>query len=85
MNEYQKAVQKLDLYNEPCVNMPLKHHQFRMMAQENSETVDQFIVMLTRQAENCDFGSTMMQRYPREAGYKSLLQVQQMLRDGTSH
>ena len=62
LNEYKKAVLKLDAHFAPHDNIPFERHQFRMMAQENSETVDHFIVRLTRQAENFDFGSTMREQ-----------------------
>ena len=48
LNEYETVVQKLDAHFAPRVKIPFEHHQFQTMAQENSETEAQFIVMLKR-------------------------------------
>ena len=56
---YDKTVRMLDTHFSPCVNVPFERHQFRQLRQEESETVDQFVVRLMRQAENCEFGGLL--------------------------
>ena len=55
---YNAALRTLDAYFTPQVNVPYKRHIFRPMKQEEHETVDQFVVRLSTQAANCDFGAT---------------------------
>ena len=57
LNEYEAAVKMLDEYFLPKANIPYERHVFRQMKQESSESVDQFVIRLTHQAENCNFGS----------------------------
>ena len=52
---YEKALRMLDAHFAPQVNVPFERHVFRQMLQEESETVDQFVKRLRRQAENCMF------------------------------
>ena len=47
----------LDEHFSPKANIPYEKHIFSDMKQENSESVDQFVIRLTHQAENCNFGS----------------------------
>ena len=46
----------LDAYFSPKANVPYERHVFRQMKQEDGETIDQFVIKLRHQAENCDFG-----------------------------
>ena len=57
LNEYEAAVKMLDEHFLPKANIPYDRHVFRQMKQESSESVDQFVIRLTHQAENCNFGS----------------------------
>ena len=52
---YGKPLRMLDAHFAPQVNVPFERHVFRQMLQEESETVDQFVTRLRRQAENCMF------------------------------
>ena len=56
IDEYEIALKLLDAYFAPKANVPYERHVFRQMKQRDSETVDQFIVRLRHQAENCSFG-----------------------------
>ena len=47
----------LDEHFSPKANIPYERHIFSHMRQENSESVDQFVIRFTHQAENCNFGS----------------------------
>ena len=40
------------------MNVPYEQHIFRQMKQEGHETVNQFVVRLSNQAANCEFGAT---------------------------
>ena len=53
---YEKALRTLDAHFTQQVNVPHERHVFRQMCQGESETVDQFVTRLMRQAENCMFG-----------------------------
>ena len=55
---YKAALRTLDAYFTPQVNVPYERHIFRQMKQEEHETVDQFVVRLSNQAANCEFGAT---------------------------
>ena len=55
---YKAALRTLDAYFTPQVNVPYERHIFRQMKQEEHETVDQFVVRLSTQAVNCEFGAT---------------------------
>lgn len=55
---YKAALRTLDAYFTPQVNVPYERHIFRQMKQEEHETVDQFVVRLSNQAANCEFGGT---------------------------
>ena len=46
----------LDAHFAPQVNVPPDRHVFHQMLQEESETVDQFVMCLRRQAKNCMVG-----------------------------
>ena len=52
---YGKALRMLDAHFTPLVNIPFEWHVFCQMLQEESETVNQFVMRLRRQAENCMF------------------------------
>ena len=56
VNEYEETMRILDHHFTPQSNIPFERHEFRQMSQKESETVDQFVIRLTRQAENCEFG-----------------------------
>ena len=53
---YNAALQILDAYFTPQVNVPYERYIFRQMKQEEHEMVDQFVVRLSNQAANCEFG-----------------------------
>ena len=55
---YKAALRTLDAYFTPQVNVPYERHIFRQTKQEESETVDQFVVRLSNQAANCEFGTS---------------------------
>jgi len=57
-NEYLEALRMLDAYFLPQVNVPYECHVLGQMKQEDHETVDQFVVRLSNQAVNCQFGTT---------------------------
>ena len=50
-NVYKTAIEALDKYFQPKVNIPYERHQFRQLKQEESESVDQFITRLLKQAD----------------------------------
>lgn len=56
IDEYEKAMKTLDSHFTPQTNVPFERHEFRQMFQGESETVDQFVIRLTRQSDNCEFG-----------------------------
>ena len=57
LKEYEAAVKMLDEHFLQKVNILYERHVFRQMKQDSSESVDQFVIRLTHQAENCNFGS----------------------------
>ena len=52
---YTAAMEQLDQYFMPQVNIPYERHLFRTMAQLPAESVDQFITRLHERAEYCEF------------------------------
>ena len=54
---YKAALRTLNADFTPQVNVPYERHIFRQMKQEEHETVDQFVVRLSNQAANCEFGT----------------------------
>ena len=54
-NDYDKAIEALDTYFNPAVNVPYERHMFR---QEESETIDQFVKRLKQKALSCDYGES---------------------------
>ena len=50
------AIELLDRYFTPQVNIPYERHNFRMMTQLLTESVDQFVVRLREKADCCEFG-----------------------------
>ena len=54
---YTVALEQLDQYFTPQVNVPYERHLFRTMAQLPSESVDQFITRLREREEYCEFGN----------------------------
>ena len=55
-SEYSKAMRSLDAHFAHQVNIFFEWHQFRQAKQEESETVDQFVLRLFQLSENCEFG-----------------------------
>ena len=53
---YTAAMEQLDQYFMPQVNVAYERHLFRSMAQLPAESVDQFITRLRERAEYCEFG-----------------------------
>ena len=56
IDEYNAALKMLDEHFLPKANIPYERHVFRQMKQESGESIDQFVIRLTHQAENCNFG-----------------------------
>ena len=56
-NVYKQAMRNLDAYFAPKGNVPYERHVFRSLKQDTSETVDQYVSRLKKQALNCDFGN----------------------------
>ncbi|XP_069140912.1 uncharacterized protein [Argopecten irradians] len=52
---YSVALDQLDQYFNPQVNVPFERHLFRNISQQPSETIDQLITRLRQKAEFCDF------------------------------
>ena len=55
--ECEAALKLLDEHFSPKAKIPYERHIFCQMKRANSESVDQFVIRLTHQAENCNFGS----------------------------
>ena len=53
---FQDTLKVLDDYFIPKANVPFERHLFQLIAQENSETVDQFVCRLRQLSVSCDFG-----------------------------
>ena len=53
--EFDKTLRTLNAYFATKLNEPYERHVFRNMAQQEGETVDQFIAKLRKQAQNCNF------------------------------
>ena len=54
-DEYDIALKMLDEHFSPKANVPYERHVFHQMRQEDGETIDQFVVKLKNQADNCSF------------------------------
>lgn len=52
---YDIAMEQLDNYFRPRVNTPFERHGFRLMTQEPTESVDQFVTRLKQKAQHCNF------------------------------
>jgi hypothetical protein len=59
-NDYDKAIEALDTYFNPAVNVPYERHMFRRTSREESETIDQFVTRLKQKSLSCDYGSLVM-------------------------
>ena len=57
-NVYTVAIEQLDQYFTPQVNVPYERHIFRTMTQLPTKSVDQFITRLREKADCCVFGET---------------------------
>ena len=55
-NVYKQALHNLHSYFAPKGNVPYERHVFRSLKQDVSETVDQYVSRLKKQAVNCEFG-----------------------------
>ena len=55
-DEYEEAMNILDHHFTPQINVPFERHEFRQMNQKEFETIDQFVIRLAREADNCEFG-----------------------------
>ena len=51
-NDYDKAIEALDTYFNPAVNVPYERHMFRRTSREESETIDQFVTRLKQKSIN---------------------------------
>jgi hypothetical protein len=56
--DYATAIGKLDAYFAPKKNVDFETFQFRQAAQEDGETVDQFVARLRKLAVTCEFSDT---------------------------
>ena len=54
-NTYAQAIDKLNEYFAPKKNIAFERHMFRQSKQEEDETVDNFIVRLSKLSISCDF------------------------------
>lgn len=54
---YTVAMEQLDQYFTPQVNVPYERHLFRTMAQLPTESIDQYITRLRERADYCEFGT----------------------------
>ena len=55
--DFEKTVHTLNVYFVTKLNEPYERHAFRSMAQQERETVSQFIARLRKQAQNCNFAN----------------------------
>ena len=55
---YTVAIEQLDQFFTPQVNVPYERHTFQMMTQLPRESVDQFVTRLREKADCCEFGET---------------------------
>ena len=53
--DLEKTVHNLNAYFVTKLNEPYERHVFRSMAQQDGETVGQFMARLRKQAQNCNF------------------------------
>jgi len=53
--DFEKTVRTFNAYFVTKLNEPYERHVFRSMAQQDGETVGQFIARLRKQAQNCNF------------------------------
>ena len=58
-DDFETAMNKLDNYFTPAVNVPYERHLFRQMTQLETETIDQYVMRLTQRANNCEFGENL--------------------------
>lgn len=54
---YQQALQLLDGYFLPMKCLPLERHRFRIIEQEEHETVENFVLRLREQGNLCEYGN----------------------------
>ena len=54
---YTVAMEQLDQYFTPQVNVPYERHLFRTMAQLPVESIDQYITRLRERADYCEFSA----------------------------
>ncbi|KAJ1145955.1 hypothetical protein NDU88_012238 [Pleurodeles waltl] len=65
LNEYQEAVQRLELqYAEEC-NIMVGRHKFALRKQEEGETIEEYIACLRVLAQDCEFAA-MTDTYIRD-------------------
>ena len=55
--DFEKTVRTLNAYFVTKLNEPYERHVFRSMAQQERETVSQFVARLRKQAQNCNFAN----------------------------
>ena len=55
--DFEKTIRTLNAYFVTKLNEPYERHVFRSMAQQERETVSQFIARLRKQAQNCNFAN----------------------------
>ena len=55
---YKLARVKLDAYFEPKVNLTYETYNFRMLAQQEGESIDKFVTRLRESAARCQFHDT---------------------------
>ena len=55
VTDFEKTVRTLNVYFATKLNVPYERHVLRSMAQQERETVSQFIARLRKQAQNCNF------------------------------
>ena len=55
---FEAAVTALDKHFNPLVNKFYERHKFRQMAQQDKDSIDQFIARLRQQAARCQYADT---------------------------
>ena len=72
-SEYAKAMRSLDAHLAHQANIPFERHQFLQAKQEESETVDQFVLRLFQLSENCEFGEVKEEHIRDSDGLLSVI------------
>jgi hypothetical protein len=55
--QYDHAVNALNAYFVPQVNIPFARHKFRQVIQKEGETIAHFVTRLRTESKDCGFGA----------------------------